>query len=124
MDFSNTQTIYMQIVEWVFEQILRDKWVTDERVQSVRESAVHFEVNPNTVMRAYDYLQNQEIILNKRGIGFFVAPNAKEIILGIRKKHFLEEELPIFYKNLDLLNISMDEIVTLYHEYQQKNSEQ
>lgn len=124
MDFSNTQTIYMQIVEWVFEQILRDKWVTDERVPSVRESAVHFEVNPNTVMRAYDYLQNQEIILNKRGIGFFVAPNAKEIILGIRKKHFLEEELPIFYKNLDLLNISMDEIVTLYHEYQQKNSEQ
>lgn len=124
MDFSNTQTIYMQIVSWAFEQILRDKWVTDERVPSVRESAVHFEVNPNTVMRAYDYLQNQEIILNKRGIGFFVAPNAKEIILGIRKKHFLEEELPIFYKNLDLLNISMDEIVTLYHEYQQKNSEQ
>ncbi|MBR4135987.1 MAG: GntR family transcriptional regulator [Bacteroidales bacterium] len=124
MDFSNTQTIYMQIVDWVFEQILRDKWVTDERVPSVRESAVHFEVNPNTVMRAYDYLQNQEIILNKRGIGFFVAPNAKEIILGIRKKHFLEEELPVFYKNLELLNISMDDIVSLYHEYQQKNSEQ
>ncbi len=124
MEFKNVQTIYMQIVEWLSDQILAGKLLAGDKIPSVRESAVRFEVNPNTVMRSYDFLQKQEIILNQRGVGFFVAPDAREKILSFRKKEFVEKELPVFYKNLYLLNISMDEIVSIYREYQQKNIEQ
>jgi DNA-binding transcriptional regulator YhcF (GntR family) len=72
-----------------------------------------FEVNPNTVMRSYDYLQNKEIILNKRGIGFFVTEDAVEKIKNLRKKQFMEEEVPAFIKNMRLLDIDIQEIVEM-----------
>ena len=113
MEFNSIQTIWMQIVDWVFEQILTAAWKPGDKAKSVRELAVMFEVNPNTVMRSYDYLQNKEIILNKRGIGFFVAEDADEKIKSLRKKQFMEEEVPAFIKNLKLLGIDVQEIVAM-----------
>ena len=113
MDFKSTQTIYRQIEHWVYEQILSGAWKPGERAKSVRELAVAFEVNPNTVMRSYERLQNQEIITNKRGIGFFVNEDAPEKIRDIRKKEFMEEEVPEFLKNMRLLGITMEEIMAV-----------
>lgn len=115
MEFTSTQPIYLQIVNWVLEQILSENWKAGEKVMSVRELAVHFEVNSNTVMRSYDYLQNNQILMNKRGIGFFVAENAVEIIKTLRKKQFMEEEVPVFLKHLRLLDIDIQEIINLYN---------
>lgn len=115
MEFSSTQPIYLQIVNWVLEQILSENWKAGEKVMSVRELAVHFEVNANTVMRSYDYLQNNQILMNKRGTGFFVAENAVEIIKTLRKKQFMEEEVPVFLKHLRLLDIDIQEIINLYN---------
>ena len=123
MEFSSTQPIYLQIVNWVLEQILSGNWKAGEKVMSVRELAVHFEVNANTVMRSYDYLQNNQILMNKRGIGFCVAENAVEIIKNLRKKQFMEEEVPVFLKHLRLLNIDIKEIINLYNVNSVKTSE-
>ena len=57
MDFKETQAIYLQIVDLVCDNIMTGKWKAGERVPSVRELGVQLEVNPNTVMRAYDCLQ-------------------------------------------------------------------
>ncbi|MBQ5993865.1 MAG: GntR family transcriptional regulator [Bacteroidales bacterium] len=113
MDFKSTQTIYRQIEHWVYEQVLSGAWKPGERAKSVRELAVAFEVNPNTVMRSYERLQNQEIITNKRGIGFFVNEDAPEKIHALRKKEFMEEEVPEFLKNMRLLGITMEEIMAV-----------
>ncbi len=113
VDFNNTQTIWMQIVDWVFEQILTAAWKPGDKAKSVRELAVTFEVNPNTVMRSYDYLQNKEIIFNKRGVGFFIAEDATDKIIAIRKKQFLEMEVPAFVKNMRLLGIDIQDIVEM-----------
>ena len=113
IDFNNTQTIYMQIVDWVFEQILTAAWKPGDKAKSVRELAVMFEVNPNTVMCSYDYLQNNGIFLNKRGIGFFVTDDAVEKIKFLRKREFMEEEVPVFIKNVKLLDIDVNEIINL-----------
>ena len=84
-----------------------------DKAKSVRELAVMFEVNPNTVMRSYDYLQNNGIFLNKRGIGFFVTDDAVEKIKFLRKREFMEEEVPVFIKNVKLLDIDVNEIINL-----------
>lgn len=113
MDFHNNQTIWMQIVDWVFEQILTTELKPGDKAKSVREMAVMFEVNPNTVMRSYDYLQNNDIFYNKRGIGFFVTEDAVQKIKMLRKKQFMEEEIPVFLKNMKLLDIDINEIINL-----------
>jgi len=111
MDFKETQPIYMQIADWACEQILLDKWKPDERAPSVRELGALLEVNPNTAVRSYDFLQMKEILVNKRGIGFFVATDAAEKIRVFRKERFFEEELPAIFKTMKLLGIEMEEIL-------------
>jgi len=111
MDFKETQPIYMQIADWACEQILLDKWQSDDRAPSVRELGALLEVNPNTVVRSYDFLQTKEILVNKRGVGFFIAPNAADKIREFRRERFFEEELPVLFKTMRLLNIEVDEVV-------------
>jgi len=111
MDFKETQPIYMQIADWACEQILLDKWKSDGRAPSVRELGALLEVNPNTVARSYDFLQTKEILVNKRGVGFFIAPNAAGKIREFQRERFFEEELPVVFKTMRLLGIGVDEIV-------------
>jgi DNA-binding transcriptional regulator YhcF (GntR family) len=111
MDFKETQPIYMQITDWACEQILLAKWQSDDRAPSVRELGALLEVNPNTVVRSYDFLENKEILVNKRGVGFFIAPNAADKIREFRKERFFEEELPVVFKTMRLLNIEINEII-------------
>ncbi len=110
MDFNDQQAIYLQIAELICEQILLKRFKEDERIPSVREMAVQLEVNPNTVMRTYEFLQAKNIINNKRGVGFFVATDGIEKATDFRKKEFLENELPKIFKTAHLLNISFDDL--------------
>ena len=111
MDFKETLPINMQIADWVCEQILLDKWKSEERALSVRELGALLEVNPNTVVRAYSFLEMKDILVNQRGVGFFIAPNAADKIREFRKERFFEEELPVLFKTMKLLGIEVNEIV-------------
>ncbi|WP_221390785.1 GntR family transcriptional regulator [Dyadobacter sp. NIV53] len=117
MEFKDKQSIYLQIADYICEQILLGKWPPSERIPSVRDLGGMLEVNPNTVMRTYEFLQSKEIIVNKRGIGNSVTDNANELILAYRKERFLETELPEFFKTLYLLNVSMEELQSRYNSF-------
>jgi DNA-binding transcriptional regulator YhcF (GntR family) len=114
MEFKETQAIYLQIGDYVSEQILVGRWNDGDRIPSVRELGVDLQVNPNTVMRAFDFLQMNEIIFNKRGVGYFVADDANAKIISFRKKQFLDQELPLFFKNIQLLGMDFEEIKVRY----------
>jgi DNA-binding transcriptional regulator YhcF (GntR family) len=117
MEFRDTQAIYLQIGDYISEQILLDRWKESDRILSVRELGVELQVNPNTVMRTYDFLQSTDIIFNKRGVGYFVAEQAKSKIIAYRRKLFLEQELPLIFKNMDILGMSFEELRAKYNEY-------
>ena len=117
MEFKENPAIYIQIAEYVCEQILLKKWKLGEKIISIREMAVQIEVNPNTVQRAYDLLQQQDIITNKRGIGYFVEDDAMERIISFRRQQFEENELPVFLRNIYLLKIDFKEIKAKYDEF-------
>ncbi len=114
MDFKNTKTIYVQIADYICENILAEKIKPGEKIQSVREMAASIQVNPNTVMRTYSYLQEQEIIFNKRGIGYFVADDATQKTKKLRREEFIQQHLPELFKSMDLLEIDFDDLKEIY----------
>lgn len=122
MDFNESRSIYLQIADYVCDHILSGKWQTGQRVLSVRELAGTLEVNPNTILRSYDFLQSMNIIINKRGIGYFVNENAIHLIKQFRKEHFFNEELPLLFKNMLLLEIELKEIEEAFKTF--KNTKQ
>ena len=115
MIFKEPQAIYLQIADRIEEDILNGTYLENERIPSVREYAATIEVNVNTVMRSYDNLQSLQVLYNKRGIGYFVAADAKNGIRVRRKAQFMSEELPQLFKTMLTLDISMDEVVKLYN---------
>ncbi|WP_316830637.1 GntR family transcriptional regulator [Pedobacter aquatilis] len=121
MEFRDNKAIYLQIADYVCEHILLGKWKADEKVPSVRELAVDMEVNPNTVMRTYELLQNKGIINNKRGIGFFVDEHAIDNVKSYRKVQFIDDELPVVFRNIYLLNIGFDELEAKYKSFVKEN---
>jgi GntR family transcriptional regulator len=121
MQFRESQAIYLQIAEYVCEKVLLKEWEPAARIPSVRELAVHLEVNPNTVMRTYEFLQQQEIIFNQRGIGFFIADNAFKQAIRLRKQTFIEKDLPQVYRSLFLLDMDTEDLKQGFEKYKKQN---
>ena len=121
MQFRESQAIYLQIADYVCEKILLKEWVADSRIPSVRELAIQLEVNPNTVMRSVEFLQQQDIIYNQRGIGYFVSTNAYKNALQYRKNEFTEKDMPAVFRNMYLLGMEIDELKSRFEKYKKQN---
>ena len=122
MQFTSGQSIYLQISDYICEKILRGDWKEGDRIPSIRETAVSVEVNPNTVTRASSVLQDEGIIQNQRGIGYFVAPGGQAAGARVKRREFIAEELPRLFRTMKLLGMSFEELERLYEEFEKENS--
>ena len=111
MEFQKQKPISLQIADRLMEQILNGEPAAEERMPSVRDVAASMGVNPNTVMRTFDFLQGEEIIYNRRGVGYYVATDAKKKILAEQRREFIEVELPLIRKKMQLLGIDCEDII-------------
>ncbi len=122
MDFTNNKAIYLQIVDLFLDNILKEKFKPNDRIPSVRNLAQELQVTPNTAMRSYQYLQDKGLIYNKRGIGYFISENAYDIALEIKKNQFVNEVLPSFFKEMEVLKLSFSDLQKFYEQF--KNQKQ
>lgn len=113
MEYNEHKPIYLQNVDLMQEKILQGDWREEERIPSVREMGAMVGVNPNTIVRSYQLLESQEIIYNKRGLGYFVKDGAVARIKDNVKNEFISNELPQFKAKAQMLGITKDELVEL-----------
>lgn len=105
MEFDSNKPIYLQILDNICDQILDGTLKPDGRILSVREYGANLGVNPNTIMRSYEKLTNDGIIYNRRGLGYFISPDAREKVLDIKRKEFIDTVLPKIRRQMQLLGI-------------------
>lgn len=125
-DFNNSnKAIYLQIADNICDRVLSGELLPDERIPSVREYAAAVSVNVNTVMRAYEYLSDREIIYNKRGLGFFTASDARQKVEDLRGAELLGDGARNFFRQLALLGVSPERLAAMYSDFlnsQKQNS--
>lgn len=117
MNFKESRPIYLQIADRIMDEIMQKAYAEGGRIPSVREYAAQVEVNANTVVRSYDWLQQHDIIFNRRGIGYFVAEGAIKAIAQLRRREFEDDELPEMFRKMRLLGITAADISRRYQEY-------
>ncbi len=110
MEFQNGKSIFLQIADSITDKVVSGEFPAGEKIPSVRELASEMGVNPNTIMRTYSELQSMNIIDNQRGIGYFVNPDAQQIILKGRKEEFFSKILPEFLRQAAMLGITSTEL--------------
>lgn len=96
-----------------------DKNVLDDCIPSVREQAVLFEVNTNTVVKTYDLLLQWGIIYTRWGLGYFVAADALKKIRQTRSLKFMTENLPELFSQMKLLDIPIETVVKKWEEFKE-----
>ena len=108
--FTNDKPIFQQMADRMCEEILTGRYQDDERIPSVREYAVLLEVNTNTAVKAYEQLARENIIYNKRGMGYYVTTGAREHILQERRKAFMGQTLPELFRQMTLLDVDIKDV--------------
>ena len=117
MILKDNQPVFLQIKAWIEDHILRDEWQSGSQLPSVRELSAEFGVNPNTIARTYERLTLDGTVRSARGVGFFVAQEAKSAIVTQRKEEFYNEQMPAFIQQMQLLGITPDEIQEQYNKF-------
>ncbi|MBR5657709.1 MAG: GntR family transcriptional regulator [Prevotella sp.] len=116
MDFNNEKAIYLQMADRLCDEILSGVYKADDRIPSVREYAVMLSVNTNTAVKAYEQLAREGVIYNKRGLGYFVAEDARAHIMDVRRRDFMEKRLPEVFREMRLLGINMEDVERMWKD--------
>lgn len=116
MEFKPNYPIYLQVADYVLERLLTGGWQDGGRLPAVRELSVTTSVNPNTVIKSLAFLQDHGIVTTQRGVGYFLTADAREKTLAVKKDQFFRETLPEFFAQMDLLEISLEELEAHYHD--------
>ncbi|MBS0331159.1 MAG: GntR family transcriptional regulator [Proteobacteria bacterium] len=93
-EWNDNQPIYRQIRDRVVAMILDGVLGEGDPLPSVRTVATESRVNPLTVLKAYQQLADDGLVEKRRGLGMFVSPGAKDLLLDAERKRFLEEQWP------------------------------
>jgi DNA-binding transcriptional regulator YhcF (GntR family) len=106
--FSNDKPIFMQLADLIKSEIISGKYKTNEKLPSVREFAFEFQVNPNTVQKALQILEDEGLITTDRTNGKFVANSSK--LLESQKNKTIKQEIDLFFEKMKGFGLSISEI--------------
>ncbi len=120
MEFEQPRAIYQQIADQLRDRILQGEFAEGERIPSIREFAVSTGVNPNTVTKSYQSLLDRGIIMNQRGLGYFVADDARQHILAELRQALINEELPRVFRTMRLLGLDIQAIAGEFERFEQE----
>jgi DNA-binding transcriptional regulator YhcF (GntR family) len=71
-------------------------------------------------MRTYDFLKQHEIINDKRGIGYFITPQAYKSAVAYRKTEFMEKELPSVFRTMNMLGLAPEDLSVGFEKFKQQ----
>lgn len=119
MEFISALPIYMQVMASIKRDIVTGRLVPGDKLPSVRELAIQYTINPNTVSRVYRELELEGVCFTKRGMGTFVTED--ERMVQQMRKEMADELMERFLEGMHQLGISSAEALRMLEEHSLKS---
>jgi GntR family transcriptional regulator len=103
--------IYRQLRDRVVDMILDGVLSEGDPLPSVRTVAADYRVNPLTVLKGYQALADEDLVEKRRGLGLFVKPGARRLLLQAERQKFLEEQWPRIHATIQRLGLTAEELL-------------
>ncbi|MFF2446975.1 GntR family transcriptional regulator [Neobacillus sp. NPDC058068] len=113
LNLDGTKPIYVQISEWLENEILNGNVASEQKIYSQYQLAEIFNINPATAAKGLNILADEQILMKKRGLGMFVTSNAKEMILTKRKNQTLKRLVQEIVLEAGRLQVSKEELIDM-----------
>jgi GntR family transcriptional regulator len=110
-EWNDSQPIYRQIRDRVVVLILDGVLKEGDPLPSVRNVAAEYRVNPLTVLKGYQELVDEELVETKRGLGMFIKPGARDLLLQGERQRFLAEQWPRVHATIQRLGLTPEELL-------------
>ena len=118
-EFDNNTPIYLQLAQQIETDIISGKIESGARLPSVRELAIIFKVNPNTVQKALSELENTKLIFTERTNGKFVTTE-KELIEN-KRSEYAERLNKKFIDDMKSIGINTADAISILKEWSDRN---
>ena len=112
-NWNNNAPIYRQLKERIVEMLLDGLLKPGDALPSVRQISADFQLNPITVLRAYQELADDTLVEKRRGIGMYVTDGAREKLLSRERERFQREEWPAMIERIRRLGLDVGELLAL-----------
>jgi len=120
-EFDLNQPIYLQIMQRICSQILRGDYAPGDKLPSLVDAGLQFNVNHNTIARVYMELARQHIVEAKRGEGTFVTDD--RTILDALHHSMRDSLMENFLTEMCRLGYSTEEMNASFQEYIQRKTQ-
>jgi GntR family transcriptional regulator len=110
-EWNDSQPIYRQVRDRVVALILDGVLKEGDPLPSVRNVAAEYRVNPITVLKGYQELVDEQLVETKRGLGMFIKPGARDLLLQGERQKFLAEEWPRVSATIQRLGLTPKELL-------------
>ncbi|MBB5789574.1 GntR family transcriptional regulator [Jiangella mangrovi] len=109
--FDDRSPIYHQIAESIKNDILSGALGADEQVMSTNQYAAYYRINPATAAKGFQQLVDEGVLYKRRGIGMFVSPDARDMLLAQRREHFFADVVEPMVAEARVIGIPLDDVV-------------
>lgn len=109
--FDGHEPIYLQIADQIRTEILSGALGEEEQVMSTTQYATAYRINPATAAKAFSELVAEGTLYKRRGVGMFVAPQARERLLAQRRERFFADVVDPVAVEAQMLGIPLDDVV-------------
>jgi len=109
--FDGREPIYLQIADQIRTEILSGALGEEEQVMSTTQYATEYRINPATAAKAFSELVAEGTLYKRRGVGMFVAPQARERLLAQRRERFFADVVDPVAVEAQMLGIPLDDVV-------------
>ena len=123
IQMDSTKPIYIQIAEWIENEIIADRFIQDSKVYSQYQLAELFNINPATAAKGLSLLAEDKILYKKRGLGMFVTPEAKAMILDKRKSQTLTSLAEELVREAKRLLVTEEQLMELIRKLNREGVE-
>ncbi len=117
-EFNTSKPIYLQLADRINRMIVSKELKLGQKLQSVRDMAISYNVNPNTIQRTYSELEREGILETRRGQGTFVTDQEERLIQ--LRKNLKDEQILTFVQVMQEMGYSSDEIISGLQDYLSK----
>ena len=114
MEYNTSQPIYLQVMDAIKREIVTGKLAPGDKLPSVRDLAILYTINPNTVSRVYKELEMEAVCFTRRGIGTFVTEDTKKV--QKMKEEMAETLIREFLEGMKQLGFSQAEAIRVLEE--------
>ncbi|ALJ18521.1 GntR family transcriptional regulator [Microbacterium sp. No. 7] len=115
--------IFVQIAESIENAIVDGSLAEEAQAPSTNELAAFHRINPATAAKGIGMLTDKGVLVKRRGIGMFVAPGARELLLTERRAAFAERYLDPLLAEARTIGLAPDDVLALLQQRAASTSE-